>query len=591
MNNPIHRQRITKSGWLRKQGGMVRTWHRRWFCLNGDCLFYFTKEDDLRPQGSIFLPGNRIAEIQWTPDDSDKYLFEICPDAELCKTQSRTAPSEVFQLCAGNNDERQQWMKAIRKVIYSDIGGAIFGQSIEETMLYEQRMKRSIPYLIEQSVEFLTQYGLEVEGIFRLPGRTTLIKELKDRIDCAERIVFDISEHDVHSVASLLKMYFRELPESIIPSSYYQRLMNVAMNFQDAKETEKKAAAVANAADALSSLPDDNYVIVKYLCEFLRKVGEKSHINKMTTLNLATVFGPNIIRNVIEADSPELMMATADLTQQLCFLLINNCEEIFIDKKEEDKLEETKPEVPVENLLDFSDKPESEDEIKPLPRLSLRSNIAGSRGSSLLTSVTEELEKRKDNNILQPLFPSCRNSDKQNTSGMDLLDFTEPVKKESDNNNIISPSDPPKQKPIPPARRKKKSPNGSDDLSPTSPLSRTNSTDKTESEAIQDLKTLNEQLKTELERTRKEYEAKIQDLKTNYNGKINVLRTNSANSEKIYKDRIQAINQQHSNQMEDLRKELEKERIDRNGAVSKVMKLQTELNRYHLQYGQLHSPT
>ncbi|XP_052068710.1 rho GTPase-activating protein 24-like isoform X2 [Mytilus californianus] len=584
MNNPIHRQRITKSGWLRKQGGMVRTWHRRWFCLNGDCLFYFTKEDDLRPQGSIFLPGNRIAEIQWTPDDSDKYLFEICPG----KTQSRTAPSEVFQLCAGNNDERQQWMKAIRKVIYSDIGGAIFGQSIEETMMYEQRMRRSIPYLIEQSVEFLTQYGLEVEGIFRLPGRTTLIKELKDRFDCAERIVFDISEHDVHSVASLLKMYFRELPESIIPSSYYQRLMNVAMNFQDAKETEKKTEAVANAANALSSLPDDNYLIVKYLCKFLCEVGEKSHINKMTTLNLATVFGPNIIRNVIEADSPELMMATADLTQQLCFMLINNCEDIFIDKKEEEKLEETKPEVPVENLLDFSDKPESADEIKPLPRISLRNNKAGSRGSSLLTSVTEELEKRKDNNILQPLFPSCRNSDKQNTSGIDLLDFTEPVKIESDNNNIISPPDPPKQKPVPPARRKKKSQNGGDDISPSCTLSRTSST---ESEAIQDLKNQIEQLKTELESTRKECEAKIQDLKTNYNGKINVLRTNSANSERIYKERIQAINQSHSAQMEDLKKELEKGRIDRDGAVSKVMKLQTELNRYHLQYGQLHSPT
>lgn len=584
MNNPIHRQRITKSGWLRKQGGMVRTWHRRWFCLNGDCLFYFTKEDDLRPQGSIFLPGNRIAEIQWTPDDSDKYLFEICPG----KTQSRTAPSEVFQLCAGNNDERQQWMKAIRKVIYSDIGGAIFGQSVEETMMYEQRMRRSIPYLIEQSVEFLTQYGLEVEGIFRLPGRTTLIKELKDRFDCAERIVFDISEHDVHSVASLLKMYFRELPESIIPSSYYQRLMNVAMNFQDAKETEKKTEAVANAANALSSLPVDNYLIVKYLCKFLCEVGKRSNINKMTTLNLATVFGPNIIRNVVEADSPELMMATADLTQQLCFMLINNCEDIFIDKKEEEKLEETKPEVPVENLLDFSDKPESADEIKPLPRISLRNNIPGSRGSSLLTSVTEELEKRKDNNILQPFFPSYSNSDKQNTSGIDLLDFTEPVKIESDNNNTISPPDPPKQKPIPPARRKKKSQNGGDDISSSCTLSRTNST---ESEAIQDLKNQIEQLKAELESTRKEYEAKIQDLKTNYTGKINVLRTNSANSERIYTERIQTINQTHSAQMEDLKKELEKGRKDRDFAVSKVMKLQTELNRYHLQYGQLHSPT
>lgn len=79
MNNPIHRQRITKSGWLRKQGGVVRAWHRRWFCLNGDCLFYFAKEDDLRPQGSIFLPGNHVTEVQWTPDDSDKYLFEISP--------------------------------------------------------------------------------------------------------------------------------------------------------------------------------------------------------------------------------------------------------------------------------------------------------------------------------------------------------------------------------------------------------------------------------------------------------------------------------------------------------------------------------
>jgi hypothetical protein len=72
---PAHKSKLN----IVNLGGMVRTWHRRWFCLNGDCLFYFAKEDDLKPVGSLFLPGNRVSEIQWTPDDSDKYLFEICP--------------------------------------------------------------------------------------------------------------------------------------------------------------------------------------------------------------------------------------------------------------------------------------------------------------------------------------------------------------------------------------------------------------------------------------------------------------------------------------------------------------------------------
>ena len=75
--NAAQRQRIIRSGWLKKQGGMVRTWHRRWFCLNNDFLFYFAKEDDSRPLGCIFLPGNRVSEVPFNPDEPDKCLLEI----------------------------------------------------------------------------------------------------------------------------------------------------------------------------------------------------------------------------------------------------------------------------------------------------------------------------------------------------------------------------------------------------------------------------------------------------------------------------------------------------------------------------------
>ena len=40
------------------------------------------------------------------------------------KSQPRPIPNQdLFLLCANNGDERQKWMKAIRKVIYSDVGG------------------------------------------------------------------------------------------------------------------------------------------------------------------------------------------------------------------------------------------------------------------------------------------------------------------------------------------------------------------------------------------------------------------------------------------------------------------------------------
>lgn len=433
-----------------------------------------------------------------------------------------------------------------------------------------------------------------------MPGRTVLIKELKDRFDSAEKIIFNISEHDVHTVASLLKMYFRELPESIIPSSNYQKLMNVAMNFQDAKDESDKFLAVENAQKAMTNIPDDNYNIVKYLCQFLHKVGTKSNINKMTVLNLATVFGPNIIRNVIEADSPELMMATADLTQQLAYMLINNCNDIFCERKEGEPPKP--PEVPVADLLDINNDNEKMDEVQPLPpkplqRFSLKNNREVNRGSSLLTSVTAELEKG-GTNVLQPI--SLCGQDTQNTGAHVPANLNLVAVNVNNNNTKVSSGGTNAGKPVPPTRRKKKNQNGGETSpsSPHDPLSRSNSLDISESDIVQDLRSEIDKLKSDKKNTCDSYESKIhemkefyekriQEIKSSYNQKISVLRTNSDNSEKIYKDQLDTLKQNFKGQTEELRKELEKERKDREEAVNKVMQLQTELNHYHLQYGQL----
>ena len=62
--------------------------------------------------------------------------------------------------------------------------------------------------------------GLNEVGIFRLPGQASLIQSLKDVYDSGSQQDFSGSE-DVHTVASLLKLYLRELPEPVVPFVYY----------------------------------------------------------------------------------------------------------------------------------------------------------------------------------------------------------------------------------------------------------------------------------------------------------------------------------------------------------------------------------
>ncbi|XP_016381871.1 rho GTPase-activating protein 24-like [Sinocyclocheilus rhinocerous] len=84
-NSPQHgrgsaRQDVLRCGWLRKQGGFVKTWHTRWFVLRGDQLYYYKDEDETKALGTISLPGNRVTEHPSNGEEGGKFLFEVIPE-------------------------------------------------------------------------------------------------------------------------------------------------------------------------------------------------------------------------------------------------------------------------------------------------------------------------------------------------------------------------------------------------------------------------------------------------------------------------------------------------------------------------------
>ncbi|XP_043401000.1 rho GTPase-activating protein 24 isoform X4 [Chelonia mydas] len=312
------RHNAIKCGWLRKQGGFVKTWHTRWFVLKGDQLYYFKDEDETKPLGAIFLPGNRVIEHPGNEESPGKFLFEVIPGGDR---ERMTAHHETYLLMASTQNDMEDWVKSIRRVIWAPFGGGIFGQKLEDTVRYEKRYgHRLAPMLVEQCVDFIRLRGLKEEGLFRLPGQANLVKELQDAFDCGEKPSFDST--DVHTVASLLKLYLRELPEPVIPYAKYEDFLSCAKLLSKEEET-----GVKELVKQVKSLPPVNYNLLKYICRFLDEVQSYAGVNKMSVQNLATVFGPNILRPKVE-DPLTIMEGTA-VVQQLMSVMISKHEQLF----------------------------------------------------------------------------------------------------------------------------------------------------------------------------------------------------------------------------------------------------------------------
>ncbi|MEQ2298275.1 hypothetical protein AMECASPLE_003528, partial [Ameca splendens] len=127
---------------------------------------------------------------------------------------------------------------------------------------------------------------------------------------------------DVHTVASLLKLYLRELPEPVIPFQKYEEFLASAKLLGKDDEMGMKELK-----RLVESLPPVNYNLLKYICRFLDEVQSYSGVNKMSVQNLATVFGPNILRPKIE--DPVTIMEGTVLVQQLMAVLIGRHDVLF----------------------------------------------------------------------------------------------------------------------------------------------------------------------------------------------------------------------------------------------------------------------
>lgn len=184
---------------------------------------------------------------------------------------------------------------------------------------------QDIPMVLRSCAEFIENYGV-IDGIYRLSGITSNIQRLRRSFD--EERVPDLGnpemKKDIHAVSSLLKMYFRELPNPLCTYQLYDNFVEAIQVKAD--EADERLRLMK---ETVLKLPPPHYRTLKYLAEHLYKVSQHHERTGMTDKNLAIVWAPNLLRSPALESGGVAALRGVGVQAVVTEYLIRNCHNIF----------------------------------------------------------------------------------------------------------------------------------------------------------------------------------------------------------------------------------------------------------------------
>ncbi|TNN44889.1 Rho GTPase-activating protein 21 [Liparis tanakae] len=149
-----------------------------------------------------------------------------------------------------------------------------------------------VPLIVDVCCKVVEDRGLDYKGIYRVPGNNAAISSMQEELNSKGMSDIDIEDdkwRDLNVISSLLKSFFRKLPEPLFTNEKYG-------DFIEANRAEDSVERLKELKRLILELPDHHFETLKFLCAHLKKVSENCEMNKMEPRNLAIVFGPTLVR-------------------------------------------------------------------------------------------------------------------------------------------------------------------------------------------------------------------------------------------------------------------------------------------------------
>ncbi|XP_034072943.1 rho GTPase-activating protein 6-like isoform X2 [Gymnodraco acuticeps] len=172
---------------------------------------------------------------------------------------------------------------------------------------------RQVPRVVDSCCQHIEKYGLQTVGIFRVGSSKKRVRQLREEFDHAIDVQLD-EDQSVHDVAALLKEFLRDMPDPLLTKELYTAFINTTLLDSDEQHNVTQLLIYllpACNSDTLHRLLDFLYTVTDHAHDRLDKDGQEITGNKMTSLNLATIFGPNLLHKQKNSDKEFSVQSSA----------------------------------------------------------------------------------------------------------------------------------------------------------------------------------------------------------------------------------------------------------------------------------------
>ncbi|KAB0395131.1 hypothetical protein E2I00_013319 [Balaenoptera physalus] len=157
---------------------------------------------------------------------------------------------------------------------------------------------KQIPQVVEACCSFIEKHGLSTVGIFTLEYSEQRVRKLREEFDQGLDVVLDDSQN-VHDVAALLKEFFRDMKDSLLPDDLYMSfLLTATLKPQDQLSALQLLVYLMPPchSDTLERLLKVLHKITENCEDSIGIDGQLVSGNRMTSTNLALVFGSALLK-------------------------------------------------------------------------------------------------------------------------------------------------------------------------------------------------------------------------------------------------------------------------------------------------------
>lgn len=309
----------TRTGWCYLKEGIGGEWVAAWLLLQKRVLYHQSPKHSSKIH-EIDLRKARCIVLQ----DSEKGCVNTSEPGPMILVDT---PDQVLYLQMDNSRETKAWRHTIRAAAVDN----------GPTLTDQQLTKDDLPTIVDKCINFVYAHGSMSEGIYRRSGGNTSVTKLlaafqKD----AWAVQLTRQEYTEYEVATVLKRFFRELPEPLLTTQLHKHLCNAA----GVSCTEEEKISLYRSL--LEQLPPVNFVTTRRLMGHLYFIHQQRERNLMPVDNLAAIWGPTLmhVENGVDANwSKRESEVISDLISLYPRLFLVDSEELAREQRMQEVLE------------------------------------------------------------------------------------------------------------------------------------------------------------------------------------------------------------------------------------------------------------